>query len=172
MKTKRKTPCKIKQRGGRSGRKNGSSCKKKSCRTKSCRNKSCGSSSYRKDQSGGGVCMTGLCAAGASSLGATKVGAALVSSFGSYKLLSSRSSGSSSKTKKRGSKKQIKRHQKFVYSDSDGKDINFEIKQNNKKITIKNGSKITHKTYKGVKSASSRYNKKIRECIKKGFDKC
>ena len=141
MKTKRKTPCKIKRRGR----------------------------SRKKDQRGGAACLTGVCAAGASSIGATKVGAALVSSFGSYKLLSSTSS---SKTKKKGGRKQIKRHQKFVYSDSDGKDVNFEIKQNNKKITIKNGPKVTHKTYKALKSASSRYHNKIRECMKKGFDKC
>ena len=152
MKTKRKAPCKIKQRGGKkTPRRSNRSCK-----------------SRTRVQSGGAMCLTGLCAAGASTLGASKVGAALVSSIGSYKLLSSKSS---TKTKK-GGRKKIKRYQKFVYSDSNGKDVNFEIKQNNKKITIKNGDKLRHKTYKGLKNASSRYHNKIRECIKKGFDKC
>jgi len=153
MKTKRKAPCKIKQRGGKKTPRRS----KRSCKSR------------KREQSGGAVCLTGLCTAGASALGASKVGAVLVSSFGSYKLLSSRSS---TKTKKRGDRKKIKRYQKFVYSDSHGKDLNFEIKQDNKKITIKNGSKMTHKTYKVLKSASSRYHNKIKECVKKGFDKC
>lgn len=149
MKTKKKSCRRGNQKRSRSG------CKK-SCRKKKCWSK----------QSGGAMCATGLCGVTAGKIGSLIAAGGLTG----YKVFSM---GSSIKTKKgKGKKNKLFRHQKFKYIDNSGKEIDFEIRQQNKKIIIKNGKKKIEKIYKQIKSATNRYNRKIKECEKKGFDKC
>ena len=146
MKTKKKS-C---RRGGSCGRRGGKTCsKRKGCTSK---------------QSGGAMCAAGLCGVTAGKMGTFMAASGLTG----YKLFSM---GGSIKTKN-GKKKKLSRHQRFKYIDNSGKEVDFEIRQKDKKITIKNGKKKTEKTYKKLKSAINRYDRKIKECIKKGFDKC
>ena len=111
------------------------------------------------------MCATGLCGASIAKIGSVIA----AGSLGGYKVMSMKSNIS---TSKKGKRKNITRNQKFTYKDSKGEEIDFEIKQKNKKITIKNGKKVINKTYKQLKSATNRYEKKIKECLKKGFNKC
>lgn len=135
--------------------------KKKSYR----RRGSCGRrKEYTSKQRGGAMCATGLCGVTAGKIGSLVA----AGGFTGYKLFSM---GGTIKTKN-GKKKKISRHQRFKYIDNSGKEIDFEIRQKDKKITIKNGKKKTEKTYKKLQSATNRYDRKIKECIKKGFDKC
>lgn len=140
--------------------------KKKSCR-RGGRRGGCKTCSKRKGctskQRGGAMCATGLCGVTAAKIGSFVA----AGGFTGYKLFSM---GSSMKTKN-GKKKKISRHQRFKYTDNSGEEVDFEIRQKDKKITIKNGKKKTEKTYKKLKSAINRYDRKIKECIKKGFDK-
>lgn len=148
MKTKKKN-CKGGCKGGY--RRYSKTCsKRKSCSSK---------------QRGGAMCSTGLCG-----VGAAKISSLLAAgTFGGYKVFSM---GSSMKTKKKGKKNKLTRHQKFKYIDNSGRKIDFVIRQKDKKITIKNGKKKTEKIYKTMKSATNRYERKLKECVKKGFDKC
>lgn len=127
--------------------------------------KSC-KSSYSRQQSGGAMCLTGACGAGAMKIGSLVMGS--LGTYGSYKILSKKKNGRTSKN--------VHRSQKFKYEDSNGKTVNFSIKQKNKKVDIithKQGKKSEKKkNYKTIQQATNAYNKKIRECIKKGFNKC
>ena len=112
------------------------------------------------------MCLTGACGAGAVKIGSLVMGS--LGTYGSYKILSKKKKGRSSKN--------VHRSQKFKYEDSGGNLVNFSIKQKNKKVDIithKKGKKSEgKKNYKTIKQATNAYNKKIKECIKKGFDKC
>ena len=143
----------------RSKRKCGTKRGRRSCR-RSCRR------SRRVNQGGGGaVCLTGACGAGALKIGSIIMGS--LGTLGSYKILS----------KKKGrSIKKIRRSQQFKYEDNSKNVINFTIKQKNKNVTIithKKGKKSEKKkNYKTIKQATNAYDKKITDCIKKGFNKC
>lgn len=141
--------------------------KKKSCRRRTgCKGRSCKRGSSKSKQVGGGmICASGLCGASMAKMGSLLA----AGSFGGYKILSSKVS---MKTKKKGKKNNIVRHQSFKYEDNTGKEIDFDIKQKNKTITIKDGKKTINKTYKKLQSATNRYDRKIKECLEKGFDKC
>lgn len=136
------------------------SCRKiRSCRRRSCRR------SLRVNQGGGAVCLTGACGAGALKMGSIIMGS--LGTLGSYKILS----------KKKGrSIKNIRRSQQFKYEDNSKNIVNFTIKQKNKNVTIithKKGKKSEKKkNYKTIKQATNAYDKKITDCINKGFNKC
>jgi hypothetical protein len=145
---------------------------KRRCGTKrgrrTCRKIRSRRSDRRVNQGGGGaVCLTGACGAGALKIGSIVMGS--LGTFGSYKILS--------KKKKKGrSIKNIRRSQQFKYEDNRRNVVNFTIKQKNKKvdvITHKKGKKSEKKkNYKTIKQATNAYNKKIKDCIQKGFNKC
>jgi len=146
--------------------------KKKSCRRRTgckrtgCKRTGCKRTGCKTNQVGGAIaCASGLCGASIAKMGSFLA----AGSIGGYKVLSMRTS---MKTKKKGKKNKLSRHQRFKYIDNSGKEIDFEIRQNDKKITIKNGKKKINKTYKKLQSATNRYDRKIKECMKKGFDKC
>ena len=152
MRSKRRCGSK---RGRRSYRKIRSSCRR-SCRR-----------SRRVNQGGGAVCLTGACGAGALKMGSIIMGS--LGTLGSYKILSK-------KNKKTRSIKNIHRTQQFKYEDNSKNVVNFTIKQKNKNVTIithKKGKKSEKKkNYKTIKQATNAYDKKITDCIKKGFNKC
>ena len=111
---------------------------------------------------GAAVCATGMCSAGLA-----KVGTVIMSSIGSYKVLSNMR-GKSKKSKKQN----LFRKQRFVYKDNEGKSIYFTIKQKNNKVHVQNGKKKTNKTYSSIKKATREYDKKLKSCMKKNFKKC
>lgn len=118
--------------------------------------------SYRKltQRGGAAVCATGMCGAGLA-----KVGTVIMSSIGSYKVLSNMKG----KSKK---KRNVYRTQKLFYKDTEGRKKYFTIKQTNNKLHIKNGKKITDKKYSSIKKATQAYDKKLKTCIQRKFKKC
>ena len=136
------------------------------------RGKGCGSKRGKgkngcesKQVGGAAMCATGLCGASMAKMSSLLA----AGSFGGYKILSSKVS---MRSRKKGKKNNIVRHQSFRYEDNTGEEIDFDIKQKNKKITIKDGKKTINKTYKKLQSATNRYDRKIKACLEKGFDKC
>lgn len=144
-------------------------CGKKN-RTKRRYSKSCSKTYSRRcgkklsQRGGAAVCATGMCSAGLA-----KMGTVIMSSIGSYKVLSNMRSHNKSKKHK---KQNIFRKQRFVYKDNEGKNIYFTIKQKNNKVHIQEGKKKKNKTYSSIKQATKEYDKKLKSCFKKKFKKC